>query len=903
MLVYPTGIPTGAAGYTIENAIWLDGSSDYLNKTFSGTGTNRKKFTFSCWFKLGALGATGTLLSCDDTSSDKEFMFWVQSDGTIRIANYQDSTNKLNLITSRVLRDPTAWTHLVLSANTDSVTPSVSTIKLYINGVQVQDADLSTKTYPVQDFEFALGNSFDHEVGRYALSNNNLWNGYIAEMVFIDGNNLDSTDFGELDDNGVWVPKDPSGLTFGTNGFHLDFKVAPGTGNGAGTDAVGGGVKQNISGGTATNPGGGLHNFSGSGVLDDDTAQDGFYLTGDEANQTVDVDLGSGNDLAITGAGWIVENDGSNDQAAVWSIFYSDNGSDWTDTNQNLTVADNATPMGEQRTLITGQTAHRYWRFSIDSTDATGNGWYSGLRLYTGDSSRFANNFTDNSMTTAQQVTDTCTDNASSNIGNYITWNPIHKAGTGNAILRYGNTNRFSSGLNAGSAHFATLGVSSGRYYVELKYNDVTHNNPVGVGYMGYLANSSTGVWIDSAGDTYNNNVLQNNGASLSNGDIIGIDMDLTNDQVSFYVNDSIRGSALTLANNKPSDGHAYSIFNNDGGGQTDVTILADPADWTHSAKGSGVALNTANLAAPTVNNPDDGFALITLENGNTIEASLANARAGWSGFIDVFKREDGTNEDYDVRFSDDSGNSMHFNTNAAAGSDLTLASGVNYSAWSWRVGATYGCYTAEISHSNGSATNQAHSLGSGAKTAVAKRSDSTGDWYVSHPNMSSANIRFNVQEASTSELVTVDGTNVTLNSSFASGTYRVIVWEQIEGFSAFVGYSHNGLSDGPYIHFGGSASLVAWRNIDSSNSNDFFATFPSYTSNGNGNPTDIRYNWSNGEKGYSGITIGDVTANGYKMRPSAGSAFGSGADDPMLVWAWGLRPFGGSGVAQARAR
>ena len=303
--------------------------------------------------------------------------------------------------------------------------------------------------------------------------------------------------------------------------------------------------------------------------------------------------------------------------------------------------------------------------------------------------------------------------------------------------------------------------------------------------------------------------------------------------------------------------------------------------------------------------NPDDGFALITLESGNTIEASLATARTGWSSYIDVFKKE-ADDEDYDVRFSDDSGNSMHFNTDAAAGSELTLNTGVNYSAWSWRVGAAYGCYTAEISHTNGSATNQAHGLGSGAKTAVAKRSDSTGDWYVSHPNMSSANIRWNQQDRpSTTELVTVDGTNITLNSSFASGTYRVIVWEQIEGFSAFTGYSHNGSSDGPYVNLGGSASLVAWRNIDSSNSNDFFATFPTYSSDGvgSGNPTDIRYNWTNQEKGYSGITIGDVTANGYKMRPSSGGAFGIGVDDPMLVWAWGLRPFGGAGVAQARAR
>ena len=38
-------------------------------------------------------------------------------------------------------------------------------------------------------------------------------------------------------------------------------------------------------------------------------------------------------------------------------------------------------------------------------------------------------------------------------------------------------------------------------------------------------------------------------------------------------------------------------------------------------------------------------------------------------------------------------------------------------------------------------------------------------------------------------------------------------------------------------------------------------------------------------------------------MRPSSGKAFGKDDGDPMLVWAWGLRPFGGSGVAQAKVR
>jgi hypothetical protein len=36
---------------------------------------------------------------------------------------------------------------------------------------------------------------------------------------------LDPTSFGEFDeDSGIWKPIDVSGLTFGTNGFYLDFE-------------------------------------------------------------------------------------------------------------------------------------------------------------------------------------------------------------------------------------------------------------------------------------------------------------------------------------------------------------------------------------------------------------------------------------------------------------------------------------------------------------------------------------------------------------------------------------------------------------------------------------------------------------------------------------------------------
>ena len=229
----PTELTANAGTYKIDNSLWVDGSAQYLNKTFSGSGTSRKKITLSCWFKLGSVSTTQTLISCDDTGSDKEFMIWVQSDATIRIANYQGGTNHLNLITTPLYRDPTAWQHLVFQADTDTVS-NANSIKLWINGVQIKDADLSTKTYPAVDFEFALGNSFDHEIGRYALSNNNLWNGYIAEMIFLDGSSNPASDFGGWDANGNWLPVDPTSVVSsgkGTNGFWLDFADSSAPGN------------------------------------------------------------------------------------------------------------------------------------------------------------------------------------------------------------------------------------------------------------------------------------------------------------------------------------------------------------------------------------------------------------------------------------------------------------------------------------------------------------------------------------------------------------------------------------------------------------------------------------------------------------------------------------------------
>ena len=55
--------------------------------------------------------------------------------------------------------------------------------------------------------------------------------GYIAEIIVIDGLALTPTSFGATNEQDVWVPINPSGLTFGSQGFWLDFESSGDLGN------------------------------------------------------------------------------------------------------------------------------------------------------------------------------------------------------------------------------------------------------------------------------------------------------------------------------------------------------------------------------------------------------------------------------------------------------------------------------------------------------------------------------------------------------------------------------------------------------------------------------------------------------------------------------------------------
>ncbi len=226
--LYPGAKVTSA--YEVANSVrFNDGSSDSLSRTPSSTGSQQIG-TWSYWIKRADITAYGLLYSIQH--SGEHFEIWIAGDvddNTIEIRNYNGSSYDMRLITNRKFRDVSAWYHIVVALDTTQGTDS-NRIKLYINGVQ--ETSFSTATYPSVNHNFVFSQTSATKIGtRY--NDSNFFDGYMAEVVFIDGQALDPTSFGEFDEDSptIWKPKDVSGLTFGTNGFYLDFENSSALGN------------------------------------------------------------------------------------------------------------------------------------------------------------------------------------------------------------------------------------------------------------------------------------------------------------------------------------------------------------------------------------------------------------------------------------------------------------------------------------------------------------------------------------------------------------------------------------------------------------------------------------------------------------------------------------------------
>ena len=218
-----------STGYTIDQSLrFNDDDSAYLSWTPSSAG-NQRTYTWSGWVKRGELGSQNTFFGAGASGSMFDELCFSSAD-QLDWYTYQSATQGQRKSTA-VFRDTSAWYHIVaVYDSTDST--ALDRMKLYVNGEQI--TDLATTTNPDQNHQGNTNGAIIHAVGAvYAGSLYNPYDGYLAEVHFIDGTAYDADDFGEEGDYGEWKPKKVSGLTYGTNGFYLDFSDSAALGDDA----------------------------------------------------------------------------------------------------------------------------------------------------------------------------------------------------------------------------------------------------------------------------------------------------------------------------------------------------------------------------------------------------------------------------------------------------------------------------------------------------------------------------------------------------------------------------------------------------------------------------------------------------------------------------------------------
>ena len=229
-LMYSTGAGDFYTHQIANSCRFDSASSSYLTRS-AGTPSNANIATFSCWIKRGNLanmGESSGSPQCIVAGGNEMYEFYDGAhDDKIK---WTGGNAGDYLTTGEVYRDSSAWYNLVFRYDSTGSTAS-EYVRIYKNGTLIDPATYTEQSYSAQNEATKIGQSSPVRLGNEGSgSEDNFFDGYMAEVVFCDGQSLDASSFGETK-NGVWIPKNPSGLTFGTNGFYLKFENASDLGN------------------------------------------------------------------------------------------------------------------------------------------------------------------------------------------------------------------------------------------------------------------------------------------------------------------------------------------------------------------------------------------------------------------------------------------------------------------------------------------------------------------------------------------------------------------------------------------------------------------------------------------------------------------------------------------------
>ena len=199
----------------------------------AGTPTDEGKWTMSMWVKVGQQPTNGYMTLFGAGSSNDNAAYAAIYNGTLYADQATSSNHRTIRCSERLLRDSGAWYHLCFAydnSQSGSSGNNQNAYKWYVNGVRLTEPTYSHNE-SVTGYTHRFNSSgYIQRIGKnahrsYHSTYKYHWDGLIANVHFVDGQQLEPTEFIEANDYGGYIPKEYTG-TYGNNGFHLDAQPA-----------------------------------------------------------------------------------------------------------------------------------------------------------------------------------------------------------------------------------------------------------------------------------------------------------------------------------------------------------------------------------------------------------------------------------------------------------------------------------------------------------------------------------------------------------------------------------------------------------------------------------------------------------------------------------------------------
>ena len=810
-------------------------ASTYLSRTLSASPTNQKIVTYSFWAKRSNLGIYAYTLVGNTSAPYVTIGF----DDTDRFSfQLQAGTGSVGLTSTSKYRDTSAWYHAVCVLDTTQATSS-DRMKIYINGVQITDFD--TANYPTQNSTWNINTNVEHGVGGSSVIQD--FDGYMAQVYFIDGQALDASYFGVTDSTGIWKPKAYSG-SYGTNGFYLKFS----NGGNLGADSSGNG-----------------NDFtkSGNGVQRKDTPSNIF------ATWSNITDANSSNIIFSKANLKAQQNLDDNYRRVVSTIPFPKTGKWYYEVKADVTGTSGRwfiAGIGTYKSIMAisagfpGSNADgnigigsRYdgTGYLIKNTVNVRTG--NELRAYSGDIIRMAVDRDNNKIWIAY------------NANNWFATSSSNDASSDPATGAYEST---TISTNTDEDWFLYVTMTSSSFTVSSNSGSsgftVSSSNADGNGYgnfeyappTGYLALctknlASVATPTINTGSDYMNTVLYTGNGSTQSITGVGFQPDFVwlkkrSATAYHYLMDSTRGTGKQVYSNvtnaEETNANALTSYDSDGfslGTETDVNANGTTyVGWNWLANGGTTSSNTDGSITSTVQaNTTAGFSVVTWTGNATASATVGHGLGIKPNMIMIKNRTDA--ESWWVGHS-------------GLGGSTPFASG----------------YYLFLNSTNAVATNNTSFCNAEPTTTTFKVGGST----------------------SADNLINGSGDNM-LAYCFA----------EIKGYSKFGSYTGNGSADGPFIYTGFRPAWIMIKGTSSLGADQAYSTWSIWdidrsTYNVTTLDQQLTANtlYAEGTRGNggsgSGIVSFDILSNGFKIRNGSyeynqgGYIFMTFAENPFVT-------------------